>query len=150
MFSLDEVKEENSFKDIKCLIKWKSRNSVGCPWLKLGNANQEEIYLHLLCIHLERIHLFSFPAGGHLSLFIHIRCEGCLRPHSSGYILYWLFPCSSSLPSPPFFLFSDTRAAACMALSSDSLAGGARFLSRIWSESERQAAGRRVFFFLFF
>ena len=72
--------------------------------------NQEKIYLHLLCIHLERPQFFSFPAGQHLSLlFIHILCEGCLPPASSGYILCWLFPSFSSVPSPPFFLFSVTR-----------------------------------------
>lgn len=57
---------------------------------------------------------------------------------------FFLFSAQPTLLS----LFCDTGAAACTAPSSDSLAGGTRFLSRIWSESERQASGRRVFFFL--
>ena len=109
-----------------------------------------------------RGNIFAFtlyPFGKNTSLLIPCRrtsvsplCPhpvwGMFMPTLSGYILCWLFPCSSSLPSPPFLLFSDTGAAACMAPPSDSLAGGARFLSRIWSE--RQAAGRRVFFLFFF
>ena len=68
-----------------------------------------------------------------------------LRLHTVLVISLFFFTAEPTIPSLLWHWSSSLHGT-----TSDSLAGGARFSSRIWSESERQAAGRRVFFLSFF
>lgn len=60
-------------------------------------------YICICSVSLWKEHVSSHSPQDNICLFIHILCEGCLPPNSSGYILCWLFTCCSSVPSPPSF-----------------------------------------------
>lgn len=122
---------------------------MGLSGWNLEIGNEQEIHVHLLRIHLrkkkKKMFFLTLCKTASLSLWTHIVCGGGLSPNSSGYVLYWLLTCCPSLLGPLSSVMLELWLANYVPQTF--LLDGTRFLSRIWSDSERLEDGRRVFKF---
>lgn len=119
-------------------------------WVSLvgtWKCKTKEKYICICSVSLWKEHISSHSPPDNICLFSSsTSCVKDVYPQTpqvtycAGYLLVVL-----QCQAHPLSLLYDTGAGACVLETSDSLAGGARFLSRNWTESERQAAGRRGF-----